>query len=242
MGKDVQRFKAGDQVFGTPGITFGAHAEYICVAEKAALTIKPANMRWEEAAPLFLGASTALFFLRDKGNIQAGHKVLIYGASGAIGTYAVQLAKYFGAAVTGVCSTTNVALVKSLGADRVVDYTREDFTQSAEQYVLILDTVGKTSFSRCRRSLKPRGIFLPVVMDITELAQTAWTSLTNGRKVRGGVAGESEEDLNFFKELFERGKLKPVIDKIYPLEDTAEAFKYVEQGHKKGNVVITVGH
>ncbi len=240
VGKDVKRFKEGDQVFGTPGMTFGAHAEYTCVPEDAVLTIKPANIAWEEAAPIFLGASTALFYLRDKGNIQAGHKILIYGASGAIGTYAVQLAKYFGAEVTGVCSTTNLEMVKSLGADKVIDYTQEDYTRSGETYDLILDTVGKTSFSRCRKSLKQKGVFLPVVMDLTELVQILWTSMTDGKKVKGGVAGESVEDLNFFKELIEAEKLKPVIDRCYPLEKTAEAFRYVEKGHKKGNVVITV--
>jgi NADPH:quinone reductase-like Zn-dependent oxidoreductase len=240
VGKDVKRFKEGDQVFGTPGMTFGAHAEYTCVPEDAVLTIKPANMAWEEAAPIFLGASTALFYLRDKGNIQAGHKLLIYGASGAIGTYAVQLAKYFGAEVTGVCSTMNLEMVKSLGADTVIDYTQEDYTRSGETYDLILDTVGKTSFSRCRKSLKQKGVFLPVVMDLTELVQILWTSMTDGKKVKGGVAGESVEALNFFKELIEAEKLKPVIDRCYPLEKTAEAFRYVEKGHKKGNVVITV--
>jgi NADPH:quinone reductase-like Zn-dependent oxidoreductase len=242
VGKDVERFKEGDQVFGTPGMKFGAHAEYICVPEDAALTIKPADRAWEEAAPIFLGASTALFYLRDKGKIRAGHKTLIYGASGAIGTYAVQLAKYFEAEVTGVCSTTNLEMVKSLGADKVIDYTQEDYTESGETYDLILDTVGKTSFSHCKRSLKQNGVFLPVVMDLTELIQIIWTTMRNGKKVKGGVAGESVEDLDFFKELIEAGKLKPVIDRIYPLEQTAEAFRYVEKGHKKGNVVITVQH
>ena len=242
VGKDVKRFKEGDKVFGTPGMTFGAHAEYTCVPEDAALTLKPANMAWEEAAPIFLGASTALFYLRDKGNITAGHKTLIYGASGAIGTYAVQLAKYFGAEVTGVCSTANIEMVKSLGADEVIDYTQEDYTESGETYDLILDTVGKTSFSRCKKSLKQKGVFLPVVIDLTELVQIIWTSMAGGKKVKGGVAGESVEDLDFLKDLLEAGKLKPVIDKCYPLEQTAEAFRYVEKGHKKGNVVITLEH
>ena len=242
VGTDVERFKKGDQVFGTPGITFGAHAEYICVPGDGVLTTKPANMSWEEAAPIFFGASTALFYVRDKGNIQAGHKTLIYGASGAIGTYAVQLAKYFGAEVTGVCSTTNLKMVKSIGADKVIDYTQEDYTESGETYDLILDTVGKTSFSRCKNSLKQKGIFLPVVMDLIELVQIIWNSMTGGKKVKGGVAGESVEDLDFFKELIEDRKLKPVIDRCYPLEKTAEAFRYVEKGHKKGNVVITVAH
>jgi len=242
IGKDVELFKVGDQVFGTPGMTFGAHAEFTCVPEDGVLTIKPENTTWEEAAAIFLGASTALFYLRDKGNIQAGHKILIYGASGAIGTYAVQLARYFGAEVTAVCSTTNLEMVKSLGADEVIDYTEEDFTEGRETYDLILDTVGKILYSRCKKSLKQKGIFLPVVMNLTELLQILWTSVTDGKKVKGGVAGESVEDLNFLKELTEAGELKPVIDRCYPLDQIAEAFRYVEKGHKKGNVAITVGH
>jgi len=174
VGKNVKRFKEGDQVFGTPGMTFGAHAEYTCVREDGVLTIKPANMAWEEAAPVFLGASTALFYLRDKGSIKAGQKILIYGASGAIGTYAVQLAKYFGAEVAGVCSTVNLEMVKSLGADKVIDYTKDDYTKSDETYDIILDTVGKTSFSHCKKSLKQKGLFLPVVMNLTELLQIIW--------------------------------------------------------------------
>jgi len=242
VGKDVKRFKEGDQVFGTPGIAFGAHAEYTCMPEDGVLTIKPANMAWEEAASVFLGAHTALFFLKDKGNIQAGQKILIYGASGSIGTFAVQLAKYFGAEVTGVCSTTNLEMVKSLGGEKVIDYTKEDFTRSGETYDLIFDTVGKTSFSRCKSSLKQKGIFLTALMDLPEIVQIIWTSMTGGKKVKGGVAPERVEDLNFLKELMEAGKIKPVIDRCYPLEQTAEAFRYVEKGHKKGNVVITVGH
>ncbi len=242
VGRNVRRFKEGDQVFGTPGLAFGAHAEYTCVPEDAVLVTKPAVMTWQEAAPMFLGASTALFYLKDKGEIQAGQKILIYGASGAIGTYAVQLAKHFGAEVTGVCSTTNLEMVKSLGADNVIDYTKEDYTESGDSYDLILDTVGKTSFSHGKRSLKKNGVFLPVAMNLTELVQIVWTSMTGGKKVKGGVAGERVEDLDFFKELFEKGELKPVIDRCYPLEQTAEAFRYVENGHKKGNVVITVDH
>ena len=242
VGKNVRRFKEGDKVFGTPGLAFGAHAEYTCVREDAVLVTKPADMAWQEAAPMFLGASTALFYLKDKGDIQAGQKILIYGASGAVGTYAVQLAKHFGAEVTGVCSTTNLEMVKSLGADKVIDYTKEDYAESGDFYDLILDTVGKTSFSHGKRSLKKNGVFLPVAMNLTELVQIIWTSMTSGKKVKGGVAGERVEDLEFFKELFEKGELKPVIDQCYPLEKTAEAFRYVENGHKKGNVVITVEH
>jgi NADPH:quinone reductase-like Zn-dependent oxidoreductase len=242
VGKDVKRFREGDQVFGTPGITFGAHAQYACVPEEGALTIKPVNMSWEEAASVPLGASTALFFLRDKGNIQANQKILIYGASGGIGTFAVQLAKHFGAEVTGVCSTTNIEMVKSLGADKVIDYTKEDFTKNGETYDCIFDVVGKASFSRCKSSLKPNGLFLACLMGLTELVQMVWTSMTGGKRVIGGVAPESVDDLNFIKELIEAGQVKPVIDRCYPLEQAVEAFRYVEQGHKKGNVAITVPH
>ncbi len=242
VGKDVKRFKEGDKVFGTIGTAFGAHAEYACMPEDGVLAIKPADTTWEEAAAVFLGAHTALFYLRDKGNIQAGQKILINGASGGIGTYAVQLAKYFGAEVTGVCSTMNLEMVKSLGADKVIDYTKEDFTKSGQTYDLIFDVVGKTSFSRCKESLKQKGIFLACLIGLTELVQILWTSITGGKKVKGGVAVERVEDLIFFKELIEAGKLKPVIDRCYRLEQTAEAFRYVEQGHKKGNVVITLKH
>jgi NADPH:quinone reductase-like Zn-dependent oxidoreductase len=242
VGKDVERFKEGDPVFGAAGMAFGAHAEYTCVPEDGVLATKPANMTYEEAASVFLGAHTALFYLRDLGNIQAGQKILINGASGGIGTYAVQLAKYFGAEVTGVCSTTNLEMVKSLGADSVIDYTKEDFTKSGQTYDLIFDVVGKTSFSRCKSSLKPKGIFLACLMGLSELVQILWTSIVGGKRVKGGVAAERVEDLVFFKELIEAGKLRPVIDRCYPLEQTAEAFRYVEKGHKKGNVVITLEH
>ncbi len=242
IGKAVNRFKVGDQVFGTSGIAFGAHAEYTCMPADGVLTIKPANMAWEEAASVFLGAHTALFFLRDKGNIQAGQKILIYGASGGIGTFAVQLAKYFGAEVTGVCSTKNLEMVKSIGADKVLDYTKEDFTKSVAAYDLIFDTIGKTSFSNCKKALKKKGVFLTSSMDLPEIIQIVWTSMTGGKRVKGGVAIERVEDLLFFKDLIESGKLKPVIDRCYPLEQTAAAFRYVEKGHKKGNVAITVAH
>ena len=240
VGKDVKRFGAGDHVFGTPGMTFGAHAEYVCVPEDGALTIKPAGMTWEEGAAIFLGASTALYYLRDLGNIQAGQKILVYGASGAIGTYAVQLARHYEADVTGVCSTANLEMVKSLGAAAVIDYTKEDYAERGDSYDMVLDTVGKTSFSHCRKSLKEKGLYLPVIMDIAELFQIPWTSIWGGRRVKGGVAGESVEDLELCKELFMAGRIKPVIDRCYPLERAAEAFRYVENGHKKGNVVLTV--
>ena len=239
-GVDVKRFKKGDQVFGTPGPPLGAHAEYICMPENGVLTTKPANMTYEEAASIPLAANTALYFIRDQGNIQAGQKVLINGASGGIGTFAVQLAKYYGAEVTGVCSTTNVEMVKSLGADMVIDYTKEDLTKSNERYDVIFDVVGKISFSRCKNSLKKKGIYLTTLPTMAIILQTIWTSMIGGKKVKFGDAVPKVENIIFLKELIEAGIIKPVIDRIYPLEQTAEAFRYVEKGHKKGNVVITV--
>jgi NADPH:quinone reductase-like Zn-dependent oxidoreductase len=241
VGKDVKLFKEGDQVFGATGLGFGTYAEHKCLPEDGAVAIKPANITYEEAASVPHGASTALYFLR-KGNIQNGQKVLIYGASGAIGTFAVQLAKYFGAQVTGVCSTTNLELVKSLGADKVIDYTKEDFTKSGETYDVIFDTVGKSSFSGSIISLKQKGVYLLNGMDFTRMVRGLWTSLTSSKKVIFGVASEKTEDMIFFKELMEAEKIKSAIDRSYPLEQIAEAHRYVEKGHKKGNVVITVAH
>jgi NADPH:quinone reductase-like Zn-dependent oxidoreductase len=240
IGKSVKQFKKGDQVFGYDGSGLGAYAEYARRSEDGALAIKPANMTYEEAAAVPHGGLAALFFLRDKGNIQSGQSVLIYGASGAVGTFAVQLASYFGAEVTGVCSTTNLELVKSLGADKVIDYTREDFTQTGEIYDIIFDTVGKTSFSQCKDSLKQKGVYLLTVFDIPQIVQMLWTSMTGGRKVICAVASEKKEDLIFLKELVEAGKIRSAIDRHYPFEKTAEAHAYAEKGHKKGNVVITL--
>jgi NADPH:quinone reductase-like Zn-dependent oxidoreductase len=197
-------------------------------------------MSWEEAACLPLAANTALYFIRDLGNVQAGQRVLINGASGAIGTFAVQLAKQYGAHVTGVCSTSNVELVKSLGADRVIDYTREDFTSSGESYDAILDVVGKTSYSRCKNVLKKEGLYLATLPTIAIVLQTVWTSIVGGKRVKFGDALGKAENLVFLAELAEEGKLRAVIDRRYPLEQMAEAFRYVEKGHKKGNVVINV--
>ena len=241
IGEAVTMFKKGDQVFGIGSDRFGAYAEYSCRPEKGALAIKPSNLSYEEAATLPFGAGTALYFLRDMAKIKRGQKVLVNGASGGVGVYAVQLAKYYGAEVTGVCSAANVELVKSLGTDKVIDYTSEDFTQNGETYDVIVDiVVGKTSFSRCKNSLRPKGLYLAVAGGLHEMGQMIWTSMTGGRKVIFGSPAECKEDLVFIKELVEAGKLKPVIDRRYPLEQTAEAHRYVDTGHKKGSVVITV--
>jgi NADPH:quinone reductase-like Zn-dependent oxidoreductase len=242
VGKDVKRFRAGDQVFGTPEPALGAHAEYICIPEDGVLTQKPANMTHEEAATLPLAGHTAIYFIRDQGNIQAGQEVLINGASGAIGTLAVQLAKHYGAEVTGVCSARNVELVKSLGADQVIDYTKEDFTKTGQTYDVVFDAVSKSSFLRCRSSLKKNGVYLATLPKLSVLLQMSWTSMIGDKKVKNGSRAATVEDLLFLKELIEAGKLRTVIDRRYPLEQTAEAFRYVEKGHKKGNVVITVVH
>ncbi len=245
-GKDIKRFKEGDQVFGTC-MGAGTYAEYACLPEdKATLAIKPSNTTYEEAVGCD-GALTALPFLRDTGKIRSGQKVLIFGASGSTGTAAVQIAKYYGAGVTGVCSTANTALVESLGADKVIDYTKEDFTKSGETYDIVFDTVGKTSFSRCKNSLKDGGIFLEVALTALIIPQMLWTSIFGGKKAKIAFTGlrsasDRTKDLVFIKELIEKGQLKSIIDKTYPLEQMAKAHRYVETGRKKGNVVITVEH
>jgi NADPH:quinone reductase-like Zn-dependent oxidoreductase len=239
VGKDVKRFKKGDKIYGFTGFGLGAHAEYTCMPEQGSLALKPVNKTYEEAAAAVDGASTALFFLKDRANIQSGQKVLINGASGSIGTYAVQLAKYFGAEVTGVCSTRNIDLVKSLGADKVIDYTREDFTKNGETYDIIFDTVGKSSFSKCMTALKKNGCYLPTT-GLQNNFLMLWTSIRGGKKVISGMSIQKNEALVVLKKLIEADKLKIVIDKCFPLEQLAEAHRYAETGHKKGNVVITV--
>ena len=241
-GKDVKRFKAGDPVFGSTGMRLGAHAEYVCIPEDGMVAEKPANISFDEAAAVVFGGNTAWHFFK-KGNIENAKKVLIYGASGAIGTYAVQLSKHFGAEVTAVCSAPNTELVKSLGADEVVDYTKEDFTKRSEKWDIIFDTVGKSPFSGSIRSLNKDGYYLRAVhMSPAPVIKGIWASITSSKKVIGGIASEHQEDLLFLKDLLEKGIIKPVIDKSYPMEQIAEAHRHVDGGHKKGNVVVTIGH
>jgi len=241
-GKNVTRFKNGDRVVASTGMAGGGHAQYACLPETGAVVIKPDSLSWEEAVAIPFGANTALYFLRDLGKIRAGQEILIIGASGAIGSAGVQLAKHFGATVAGVCSGANVELVKSLGADTVIDYTRDDFTKNGKTYDLIFDVVGATTFDRCQHSLKPNGIFLQNIMELTDVVRVLWTSIASRKKIKGGVAINNLKRMSFIAELVAAGKLRPVIDRSYPLERIAEAFKHVEQGHKKGNVVITVAH
>ncbi|HRQ23381.1 MAG TPA: NAD(P)-dependent alcohol dehydrogenase [Anaerolineales bacterium] len=240
VGRDVKRFKKGDAVFGYRGQSMGANAEYLCMPEDGMVTLKPVNMTYEEVATVPYGALTALSLLR-KVNVQAGQKVLVIGASGKIGSAAVQLAEYFGADVTGVCSTAGMDFVKSLGANKVIDYTKEDFTQNGETYDLIFDVMRKSSFSKCRNSLKPNGIYLLASFKMKQLFEMLWMSMSGGKRVVCALSSENVKDLDFIKELIEAGKIKSVIDKRYPLEQIAEAHRYAETGRKRGNVVITIG-
>jgi len=239
VGAAVTDFEVGDQVFGVK--SFGAHAEFVCVRERGPLAHKPAGMTFEEAAAVCDGASTALSCLRGA-NLRKGQKILIYGASGSIGTAAVQLAKYFGADVTAVCNTKNVELVRSLGADEVIDYLQEDFTKNGQRYDVIFDSVGKHSFRRCRGSLKPGGIYLETdlgfMWHVPILALlTRWIG---DKKVTLGIAKYTKQDVLLVKELIEAGEYRPVVDRSYPLEDVVEATRYVETQQKTGNVVLTV--
>jgi NADPH:quinone reductase-like Zn-dependent oxidoreductase len=243
VGKTVTRFREGDQVFGATGFKFGAHAEYLCLPEDATVAAKPVNMTFEEAAAVLFGGVSALHFLR-KANIQAGQRVLIYGASGSVGIFAVQLAKHFGAHVTGVCSTANLALVKSLGADDVVDYTKEDFSRAGRIYDIVFDAVGKSGFSRSLKSLKRGGSYVRVGGSgrlssiLGGMLRGMWISMTGVARVISGVARGAAGDLSFLKGLIEAGKLRTVIDRRYSLDEIAEAHRYAEAGHKKGHVII----
>jgi NADPH:quinone reductase-like Zn-dependent oxidoreductase len=243
VGAKVTRFQVGDRVFAATDLGGGGYAEYICLPQDDVLALKPANVSYEQAAAILEGGTTALAFLRDQGQIQSGQRVLINGASGGVGTAAVQLAKHFGAHVTGVCSTANVELVKSLGADQVIDYRKQDFTQNGETYDIIFDTVGKSSYARSKASLTQGGVYLNPVLGLPLLAQMMWTSNFGSQKARFMATGmrpasEKKRDLAFLRELIEAGKLISVVDRRYALEQAAEAHRYVETGHKKGNIVI----
>ncbi len=241
VGKDVKSFRKGDRVFAATGFGFGSYAEYKCLSENGVMAIKPVNLTYEQAAAIPIGGLEALHFLR-KGDIQSGLKVLIIGAGGSIGTFAVQLVKYFGGVVTGVDSTGKLDLLHAIGADQVIDFTQEDFTKNGETYDVIIDVVGKSSFSGSVRSLKQFGRYLIANPGLSQVVRGRWTSLTSNKKVIFGAAIQKTGDLIYLKELIEAGKIKPVIDRRYPLERTAEAHRYVETGQKKGNVVITVGN
>jgi len=245
VGKDVRSFNEGDQVFGSAGMGFGANAEYICLPGKpgemeGGVAIKPVNMTYEEAATVPFGGRDALHFLR-KGNIQSGQKILINGAGGSIGTFATQLAKYYGAEVTAIDSTGKLDMLRSLGADHVIDYTQEDFTKNGEVYDVIFDVIGKISFSRSAGSIKHNGTYL-LANPVSQMFQALWTRMRSSNKVVMETASGTIADLIFLKELIEAGKIRTVIDRSYPLEQIAEAHRYVEKGGKLGNVVITVGH
>jgi NADPH:quinone reductase-like Zn-dependent oxidoreductase len=246
IGKNVSSYKEGDQVFGTTGFGFGAYAEYICLHEapnemQGALVRKPENITFAEAAAVPTAGFEALHFLR-KANVASGQKLLIFGAGGSIGTFSVQLAKHFGAEVTGVDSAGKLDMLKSIDADYVIDYTKEDFTKNGVTYDIIIDVVGKNSFSRRLKSLKPNGHYFLASAGLSHIIIGKLTSLTSNKKVVLGSAEQKQEDLLFLKELIETGHLRPIIDRCYPLEQVAEAHRYVDTGSKKGNVCITVEH
>jgi NADPH:quinone reductase-like Zn-dependent oxidoreductase len=243
VGPKVSQFKEGDAVFAGTGHHFGAYAEYICLSPETrgmALTTMPPNLSFEEAAAIPFGGISALRFLRQA-HIQKGQSVLIYGASGSVGTFAVQIARSFGAEVTGVCSTPNLDMVKSLGADRVIDYTRENFARRGEKYDVIFDTVGKSSFRDCMQSLNEKGVFLHAVATGAVSLRMRWASMTSSKKMIGGTAVEQTEDLVFLRNLAEAGTIRPFIDRRYRLEQIVEAHRYVDTGRKRGNVAITLG-
>ncbi len=239
-GKKVTRFDAGDTVFGSRGLKFGANAEYVCVAQDSLLAPKPDNLTFQEAAAIPFGGISALYYLK-KGNIRAGQKVLVYGASGSVGTFAVQLAKHFGANVTGVCGGANLELVKSLGADEVLDYAKEDFSKAGRVYDIVFDTVGKSGFRRSLRSLQRGGTYILATGPLLPfLIGSIWSKLTGAAIVVSGIARGDADALSFLKELVEAGHLRPIIDRQFSLDHIVDAHRYVEAGHKKGNVAIIV--
>ena len=240
VGRGVSRFREGDEVFGFAGWNIGANADYLCLPETASLASRPRRKTWEECAAAVDGPTTALFFLREKAKLVAGQRLLIVGASGSIGSSAVQLAKRLGAHVTGVCSGANVELVGSLGADRVIDYTEQDFTKLGDRYDVVFDTVGKSSFSASRAVLSDRGIFVPTVISGRSVLEGLWTPLFGGPRVRGGMSVQKNEALRFVRELLEDDALRVVIDRCFPLEKIADAHRLVDTGHKRGNVAITM--
>ena len=242
VGDDVTRFSPGDRVFGSTGTSFGAHAEYARVAEDGLLATVPAGMTFEDTAGACDGGFTALYFLRDKANVQRGQRVLVNGVSGAVGTYAVQIARNLGAEVTGVCSAANVELVELLGADEVIDYTKEDFADRDGAYDVVFDAVGKRSFSQCANSLQPGGVYLTTVPSVGIFLRMLRTAAFGDRKAIFAASGlhQTREDLLYLRDRLEAGDIESVVDRRYPLEDIAEAHRYVDAGHKRGNVVVTV--
>jgi NADPH:quinone reductase-like Zn-dependent oxidoreductase len=240
VGRDVSKFKVGDRVLGFSGASMGCHAEYKCLPADGTIVLKPDNLSFDEAVAISFGGTTALDFFR-RGKLQSGDKILINGASGGVGTAMVQLAKHFGADVTGVCSTANVELVKSLGADRAIDYTQTDFTTNGETYDIIVDTVGTAPFSRSQGSLKAGGRLMLVLAGLPDLLMAPLVSMTTNKKVIGGPAAERVEDLDFLAKLAATGAFKPFVDRRYPLDRIAEAHSYVDTGHKRGNIVIALG-
>lgn len=240
VGTEVKEWKIGDEIFGFRGFGTGCYAEYKCISSKGSLALKPVNIGFEEAVSYVDGATTALFFLKEKAKIKPGLKVLINGASGSIGTFAVQLAKYFGAEVTGVCSSKNIELVKLLGADKIIDYTLDDFTLSNESYDIIFDTVGKSTFSKCKKVLSKNGAYIDTIFSVSNFLQSILTGLFCNKRVIFAMSVDKKEALNFIKELVENKTLHTIIDKTYNLEQIIEAHTHVETGHKKGNIVIKI--